>query len=46
MGIADMMTKTYYFGPVVDGTFIRDLPSNEFSRGHFHDVPILVDHDM
>ena len=25
----------FYFGPTVDGTIIRDLPSYEFQRGHF-----------
>ncbi|KAK5694361.1 hypothetical protein LTR17_024880 [Elasticomyces elasticus] len=35
----------YYFGPVVDGKFIRELPSTAFSLGHFYDVPLLVDHD-
>jgi hypothetical protein len=30
---------------VVDGTFIRDLPDEEFRLGHFHSVPLLVDHD-
>lgn len=35
----------YYYGPVVDGEFVRDLPDVEFKRGHFYDVPLLVDHD-
>ncbi|KAK0255618.1 hypothetical protein B0A54_10937 [Friedmanniomyces endolithicus] len=35
----------YYFGPVVDGVFIKELPSIAFSKGHFYDVPLLVDHD-
>ncbi|KAK1811512.1 hypothetical protein LTR12_014110 [Friedmanniomyces endolithicus] len=35
----------YYFGPVVDGKFIKELPSIAFSKGHFYDVPLLVDHD-
>ncbi|KAF7195327.1 Carboxylesterase patB [Pseudocercospora fuligena] len=34
---------TYYWGPVVDGTFIQNLPSIEFGRGRFHDVPLIVD---
>lgn len=35
----------FYFGPVVDGKFIRELPSEAFARGHFYDVPLMVDHD-
>ncbi|EMC93600.1 hypothetical protein BAUCODRAFT_142062 [Baudoinia panamericana UAMH 10762] len=35
----------YYFGPVVDGKFVRELPDVAFKRGHFYDVPLLVDHD-
>lgn len=35
----------YYFGPVVDGEFIRELPNVAFNLGHFHDVPLLVDTD-
>ncbi|OJD30820.1 alpha beta-hydrolase [Diplodia corticola] len=34
-----------YWGPVVDGKFIRQLPSDEFKQGNFHKVPILLDHD-
>lgn len=33
----------YYFGPAVDGEYIRDLPSLELQRGHFSKVPLLVD---
>ncbi|KAL1637883.1 hypothetical protein SLS56_000440 [Neofusicoccum ribis] len=36
---------TFYFGPVVDGRFIRQLPGNEFKQGNFHRVPILLDRD-
>jgi len=25
--------------------FIKELPSIAFSKGHFYDVPLLVDHD-
>ncbi|KAF2755773.1 alpha/beta-hydrolase [Pseudovirgaria hyperparasitica] len=32
----------FYFGPTVDGTIIRDLPSNEFKRGNFAKVPIMT----
>jgi carboxylesterase type B len=35
----------YYFGPVVDGKFIRELPSVAFDLGHFYDVPLMVDHE-
>ncbi|PNS20113.1 Secreted lipase [Sphaceloma murrayae] len=35
----------FYYGPAVDGDSIRDLPSNEFKKGHFTKVPLLVDHD-
>lgn len=37
--------KVYSFAPVVDGTFIQDFPSLEFSRGHFQDVPLMVTRD-
>lgn len=33
----------YYYGPTVDGEYIRDLPSQEFARGHFSKVPLLLD---
>lgn len=32
----------FYFGPYVDGSIIRDLPSNEFKLGHFAKVPLLT----
>jgi len=35
----------FFYGPVIDGTILQDLPSIEFSRGHFTKVPLLVDHD-
>jgi carboxylesterase type B len=35
----------YWYGPLVDGNIIRDLPSAEFLRGHFTKVPLLVDHE-
>ncbi|KAF2493352.1 alpha/beta-hydrolase [Lophium mytilinum] len=35
----------FYFGPVVDGIFVRDLPSNEYREGHFYKVPTIVDHE-
>ncbi|KAK4998932.1 hypothetical protein LTR66_001922 [Elasticomyces elasticus] len=36
---------TFYYGPVVDGKFIRRLPDQEFKLGNFYKVPLLVDHD-
>ncbi|KAI6890585.1 hypothetical protein KC318_g1264 [Hortaea werneckii] len=35
----------YYFGPVVDGHFIQELPHVAFSRGRFYDVPLIVDRE-
>ena len=35
----------FYWGPVVDGYFIQELPSTAFDLGHFYDVPLMVDHD-
>ncbi|KAK4891690.1 hypothetical protein LTR27_009698 [Elasticomyces elasticus] len=35
----------FYYGPSVDGDVIRDLPSNEFKRGHFTKVPLLTNRD-
>lgn len=35
----------FYYGPVVDGKFIRDLPDLEFKQGNFHSVPTMLDHD-
>ncbi|KAL0259593.1 hypothetical protein SLS55_005330 [Diplodia seriata] len=34
-----------YWGPVVDGKFIRQLPDQEYKQGNFHKVPILLDHE-
>lgn len=36
---------TFYWGPVIDNKFIRQLPGNEFKQGNFHKVPILLDHE-
>ncbi|TKA46995.1 hypothetical protein B0A55_13053, partial [Friedmanniomyces simplex] len=33
----------YWFGPTVDGEYIRDFPSRELENGHFSKVPLLVD---
>ncbi|ROW07763.1 hypothetical protein VMCG_03431 [Cytospora schulzeri] len=35
----------FWYGPVVDGEFLRDLPDVAFKKGDYHKVPILVDHD-
>ena len=35
----------FWFGPVVDGKFLQELPDVAFKRGHFYDVPLIVDHD-
>ena len=32
----------FYFGPSVDGDILRDLPSNEFKRGHFTKIPLIT----
>ncbi|KAF2667353.1 alpha/beta-hydrolase [Microthyrium microscopicum] len=34
----------FYFGPVVDGKVILDLPSREFERGRFRQVPLMTTH--
>ena len=35
----------YYWGPVVDGKFIRDLPDQEFAKGNFYKVPLITNRD-
>lgn len=35
----------YWYGPVVDGKFIRQLPDLEFKSGNFYKVPLIVDRD-
>lgn len=35
----------YYYGPVVDYKFIHEPFDVAFKRGHFYDVPLIVDHD-
>lgn len=35
----------FYYGPYVDGSIIRDLPSQEFKRGHFTKVPLLTNRE-
>jgi len=36
---------TFGYGPVVDGKFLIELPGEAFQRGHFYDVPLLVDNE-
>ena len=35
----------FYFGPVVDGKFIRELPNEAYKNGRFYKVAFLVDHN-
>lgn len=35
----------FWFGPVVDGDFLRDLPDVAFKKGEYHKVPLMVDRD-
>jgi carboxylesterase type B len=35
----------FVFGPVVDGDFIRGLPTAEFKAGHYYRVPIMTNHE-
>jgi carboxylesterase type B len=34
-----------YFGPTVDGDYIRDLPTKELQAGHFAKVPLITTRD-
>lgn len=36
---------SFWFGPVVDGDFLRDLPDVAFKKGDYHQVPIIVDRE-
>lgn len=36
---------TFWFGPVVDGEFLQELPDTAFKTGNYHDVPLLIDRD-
>lgn len=36
---------TFFFGPVVDGDFLQELPDMAFKKGNYYKVPLLVDHD-
>ncbi|KAH8555976.1 Carboxylesterase [Umbelopsis sp. PMI_123] len=35
----------FYYGPVIDGDFIKELPSKAFASGRFTHVPILTNRD-
>jgi carboxylesterase type B len=35
----------FYYGPIVDGRFIRELPDQAYKYGRFYDVPLLMDRD-
>ncbi|PVH68656.1 alpha/beta-hydrolase [Cadophora sp. DSE1049] len=35
----------FFYGPYIDGKFIRAYPSQEWAQGHFSKVPMLLDHD-
>ncbi|KAJ4412855.1 hypothetical protein N0V82_008706 [Gnomoniopsis sp. IMI 355080] len=36
---------TFWFGPVVDGEFLRDLPDVAFKKGDYYKVPLMVDRE-
>lgn len=35
----------FFYGPYVDGEIIRQLPSEEFKKGHFTKVPLLTNRE-
>lgn len=35
----------FWYGPVVDGNFVQQLPQEAFQQGNFHQVPLLVNHE-
>jgi carboxylesterase type B len=35
----------FYYGPVVDGKFLIELPDQAFKHGRFYNVPLIVDRD-
>jgi hypothetical protein len=35
----------FYYGPVVDGLFVIELPDQAFKHGRFYNVPLIVDRD-
>jgi carboxylesterase type B len=34
----------FWYGPVVDGKFVQQLPDRAFKEGNFYHVPLIVDH--
>lgn len=36
---------SFWFGPVVDGEFLRDLPDIAFKKGNYYKVPLMVDRE-
>ena len=36
---------SFWFGPVVDGEFLRDLPDIAFKKGDYYKVPLIVDRE-
>jgi carboxylesterase type B len=35
----------FYYGPVVDGDFLQELPSEAYASGRFNPVPILINRE-
>jgi carboxylesterase type B len=44
-GEAGAAYGVFYYGPVVDGRFLLELPHDAFKAGRFYDVPLIVDRD-
>lgn len=36
---------SFWFGPVVDGEFLKSLPDQAFKKGEYYKVPLLVDRE-
>lgn len=36
---------SFWFGPVVDGEFLKSLPDEAFKKGEYYKVPLLVDRE-
>lgn len=36
---------SFWFGPVVDGEFLRDLPDVAFKKGDYYKVPLITDRE-
>lgn len=36
---------SFWFGPVVDGVFLQELPSEAFKKGRYYKVPLIVDRE-